>query len=92
VRERVVMSISGHRSRSSFDRYNITSEQDLVGAAAQLNAARKAAPSSSGTLSGTIMLKPVGFFDRNPALAPPDATPGVLRARPSVAQSTASIR
>jgi integrase len=42
VPERVVMSISGHRSRSTFDRYNITSETDLQAAAAQLDAARKA--------------------------------------------------
>ena len=49
------VSGDGHQARAGiFDRYNITSEQDLVGAAAKLDAARKAAASSSGTLTGTI--------------------------------------
>lgn len=53
VPERVVMSISGHRSRSTFDRYNITSEDDLQ-AAAQLDAARKKAAATKPAISATV--------------------------------------
>ncbi len=40
VPERVIMSITGHKTRAMFDRYNITSESDLTEAAAKLKAYR----------------------------------------------------
>ncbi len=37
VQETVAMKISGHRTRAVFDRYNITSEEDLRAAADRLD-------------------------------------------------------
>jgi hypothetical protein len=54
VPETIAMKVTGHRTRSVFDRYDITSEEDLADAARKLDAL-------TGTITGTI-----GQSDANP--------------------------
>jgi hypothetical protein len=55
VPERVAMQISGHKTRSVFDRYNIVSDRDLREAARRVE---KHNQESLGTISGTIVVFP----------------------------------
>jgi integrase len=48
ITDGVAMQLSGHKTRSVFDRYNITSRHDLHDAKAKLDAPTESAPGASG--------------------------------------------
>jgi integrase len=54
VPERVAMQMTGHKTRSVFERYNIVSSGDLRSAARSLEEAERL---RSGTVSGTVQVK-----------------------------------
>jgi integrase len=50
VPERVTMSISGHKTRAVFDRYNITSEQDVVEAMRRVQGLKSVVSNSASSV------------------------------------------
>ena len=46
VTEKVAMTISGHKTRAVFDRYDIVDERDLDEAARKIEAAQKTTPAA----------------------------------------------
>jgi hypothetical protein len=60
VQERVAMMISGHKTRSVFDRYNIVSEQDLTDAVRKLQKFQDAAEPACQPAQAETCLPPVG--------------------------------
>ena len=73
IHEQLAMKMTGHKTRSVFERYNVTSGADLREAAKKLNAA---AEKISGTVSGTSAPELVQSAKTNHPSNPSISMPG----------------
>src|SRR5215471_7367384 len=73
IHERLAMQMTGHKTRSVFERYNVISGSDLKEAAKKLNAFAKA---HGGSL-GTVAPKLSNSLNTNLPLNSPASMPGM---------------
>jgi len=71
IHERLAMQMSGHKTRSVFERYNVTSGADLKEAAKKLNAFSKAHGHSLGTVAPKVSTPANRDLPVNPSISMP---------------------
>lgn len=70
IPERVAMEISGHKTRSVFDRHDIVSERDLIDAAVYLERQERDVTESADQVSLEALFEPTAPLRRLPDSLP----------------------